>query len=552
MRNFQIAGIILFLVFLGISFTGQGQNFPPISFVIEDSAATQGYYFISPYTNSPSFNFDLPHLILDRFGRIVYYRVFPGGSIQVPTVDFKIQPDGRMSYFDISNKKFYLMDSTFTIVDSIASVNGFETDEHDIQIIAGNHYLLFGQETRIMNLSSYHWFGFNHTSPGSANAEVLGVVIQEFDENKALVWEWKGHDHYQFGDVDPVYLFNPNRVDWTHANAVERDNDGNILLSLRHFNEITKINHSTGNIIWRMGGKQNQFTFPNDPIRFTGQHDIRRVSSTSISMFDNGQYTNPPVGRALEYVLDESNKIATLAWEYIYNSSLYSIACGNHQYIGNGNHLVDFGSENTTGFPWMVVVKPDMTKVVEVSMPNGTFSYRAFNYPTLPWQLHRPNVECQKIGTDYFLVAESGHPGYKWSNGATTSSIQITSTGEYWVFVPYGTGYISSEHIDINDMTNPCLYTSVSPRNIPAEPSLACISGTPANQLRIIFDLPANSNVTMSIFTLLGTQPRGPMHGYYPAGNNEITMDISSLGRGIYFLTMVVENTRIVRKFIIQ
>src|SRR5512138_3527317 len=176
-----------------------------------------------------------------------------------------------------------------------------------------------------MNLSSYHYFGLNHNVPGSTNAEVFGVVIQEFNENKELVWEWKGHDHYQFGDVDPIWLFNPNKVDWTHANAVERDTDGNILLCLRHFNEITKIDYATGNIIWRLGGKQNQFSFPNDPVRFTGQHDIRRVGNSSVTLFDNGQYTNPPVSRALEYELDESNKVATLEWEYIYDSSLTSI-----------------------------------------------------------------------------------------------------------------------------------------------------------------------------------------------------------------------------------
>ena len=40
-----------------------------------------------------------------------------------------------------------------------------------------------------------------------------------------------------------------------------------------------------------------------------------------------------------EYSLDESNKIATLVWEYIYDSSMYSGACGNHQYTANGNHV---------------------------------------------------------------------------------------------------------------------------------------------------------------------------------------------------------------------
>lgn len=550
LQRFENILSVLFIVFYLPVFS-QTQNFPPLNFVIDDSAATQGYYFMSPYTTTPPFGYDRPHLILDQYGRIVFYRIFAGGSGFNPTLDFELQPDGRMSYFDAGKLKFFLMDSTFTVVDSIACVNGFETDEHDFQIISGNHYLLFGKEIRIEDLSSYHWFGFYHNQPGSTHAQVTGVVIQEFDENKTLVFEWKGHDHYQFGDVNQEYLFSPSKVDWTHANAVELDQDSNILLSLRHFNEITKINHTTGDIIWRMGGKQNQFTFPNDPVGFSGQHDIRRVSDTSVSMWDNGQYTNPPMGRALEYALDETNKIANLVWAYVYDSSMFSTACGNHQYSENGNHVIDFGYIDP-GFPFMVVVKPDKTKVIEVYWPNGYISYRAFNYITLPWQLHRPNVTCQKTGENYWLIAEPGHPEYLWSTGATTSSIQITNTGYYWVFVPYGTGFMCSEYIHITDLTDPCLFEDTPPRIIPAEISLKCLPNLMTEQTRIRFSLPVNSNVVISLISLLGTEIQRPVQGYYPAGDHEVTMDVSSLDKGVYILSMSADRNRVTSRFIVQ
>ena len=253
--KFHLHFIFLLLATGFLSYAGRAQNFPPLSVVIEDSASTGGYYFMVPYTNAFFNTYDHGQLILDRFGHIMYYRIFPKVLNMTPTIDFKLQPNGWMSYFSIDREKYYFIDSTFKDVDSIGCANGFETDQHDIQILPDNHYLLFGTEIRIMDLSSFHWFGFNHDLPGSTNAQVSGVVIQEFNENKELIWEWKAHDHYQFGDVEPVYLSNPNKVDWTHANAVEKDSDGNILVSLRHFNEITKIDHSTGNIIWRLGGK---------------------------------------------------------------------------------------------------------------------------------------------------------------------------------------------------------------------------------------------------------------------------------------------------------
>ncbi|MEI7661121.1 MAG: aryl-sulfate sulfotransferase [Bacteroidota bacterium] len=549
--GYCILTLLLSLTFWSFPFSGHVQNFPPMTIVIHDSAATQGYYFMSPYTNSPPFSYDRPHLILDRYGRVIYYRIFQGGSNINPTIDFKLQPDGRMSFFSTDSSKCYLMDSTFTVVDSLGCANGFEMDQHDFQVLPNHHYLLFGRETRIMNLTSYHWFGPNHTTPGGANAQVIGVVIQEFDENKVLVWEWRAHDHFQFGDVSQVWLSNPNKVDWTHANAVELDHDGNVLLSCRHFNEITKINHATGAIIWRLGGKQNQFTFPNDPTGFTGQHDIRRCSDTSVSFFDNGQYTNPPVARGVEYALDETNKIATLVWEYIYDSSMYSNACGNHQHIANGNHLVDFGFHTGTN-PWMVVVKPDKSKILEISYPGGYISYRAFNYITLPWQLNRPAVNCRKSGANYYLEAEPGHPAYKWSTGATTSSIQITAPGEYWVFVPYGTGNICSEYVSITDLAGQCQNVDVPPAIVPAETGLEMIPNPATEKTEIVFKLPVNSTVTISLFSLLGEEVMKPARGVYPAGIHEIAMDVSSLERGIYFLSMVTGSNRIVKKLIVR
>ncbi|MCX6245869.1 MAG: aryl-sulfate sulfotransferase [Bacteroidetes bacterium] len=550
-RKFLQVCLILLLATICTPYGGKTQNIPPIGFEIYDSAATQGYYFLSPYSNMPPFAYDRPHLILDRYGRIVYYRIFPGGPLQTPTIDFKLQPDGRMSYFHISMVKFLLMDSTFMVVDTISCTNGFATDQHDMQVLPGGHYLLFGEETRIMDLSSYHWFGFNHNQPGSTTAQVSGVVIQEFDENKNLVWEWKAHDHYQFGDVDQKWLSNANKVDWTHANAVELDHDGNVLVSLRHFDEVTKISHATGDIIWRLGGKRNQFAFPNDPVRFTGQHDIRRVNDSCITILDNGQYTSPAMCRGLEYALDETNLIATLVWEYIQDSTEYSLACGSHQLIANGNHLVDFGFLTSTN-PWMVVAKPDKSKVVELSLPLGYISYRAFNYVTLPWQLNRPEVTCRKDAGDIYLDAAPGHPEYRWSTGATTASIKITQPGDYWVFVPKGSGYISSEHILITDLANACTNTGISQPVPPAETTLTSMPNPASDRIRVVFGLPSGSDVRISLHSLTGNEIPGPVTGRYPAGIHETSLGVASLARGVYLLSLATDKTQINRKVVLQ
>ena len=73
-------------------------------------------------------------------------------------------------------------------------------------------------------------------------------------------------------------------------------------------------NRNTGAIIWRLGGKNNQFSFINDTIGFSHQHAIRRLENGNISLFDNGNYHSPPFSRAIEYSLNENNKTATLVW----------------------------------------------------------------------------------------------------------------------------------------------------------------------------------------------------------------------------------------------
>lgn len=551
-RSFRLAVILMVTAaFLYIPAVRGQVVLPEITTVIYDSAATEGYYFMSPYKNMPPYTIDRPLMVLDRYGRIVFYREFPGAMNENAILDFKIQPDGRMSYFNNSRQHFFIMDSTFSVIDSIACVNGYPTDVHDFQIMSNGHYLLFGQETRVMNLTAYHWFGINHTLPGGAAADVTGVVVQEFDANKNLVWEWKGHDHYAFGDVDSIWLGGPNKVDWTHANAIAEDQDGNILLSLRHFDEVTKINRTNGNIIWRMGGRANQFSFPDDPVRYRGQHDIRRINDSMVSLFDNGQYTTLGASRALEYALDEGNRIARKKWQYIEDSSRYSTACGNHQVLGNGNHLIDFGFMGAA-FPWMVVVKEDRSRVLDISFPNGYTSYRAFNYLTLPWELHRPAVDCEQIGNGWYLVAEPGHPEYLWSTGATTASVKITDMGDYWVYVPYGDGMISSERIHITDLANPCLYLPAPALQVPVETTLTC-QPNPANErAELRFGLPAPTALTLSVMNLQGETVLRVADGFYREGDHLQPADLSHLSPGLYIVSLQTEQVRVVSKLLVK
>ena len=65
--------------------------------------------------------------------------------------------------------------------------------------------------------------------------------------------------------------------DYFHINSVDKDGDGNYLISARDACSVHKINGTTGEIIWRLGGKRSDFELgPN--VAFCFQHHARFVS----------------------------------------------------------------------------------------------------------------------------------------------------------------------------------------------------------------------------------------------------------------------------------
>jgi hypothetical protein len=206
-------------------------------------------------------------------------------------------------------------------------------------------------------------------------SNVVGVIVQELDYNDDVVFQWRSWDYFKITDATHENL-NGALIDYCHANAIESDFDGNLMLSSRNMDEITKINRITGKTIWRLGGKNNEFEFINDTIGFSHQHAVRRIKNGNITLYDNGNFHVPPFSRAIEYKLDEVNKTATLVWQYRNNPDIYAPATGYVQRLPNNNTLICWGLTN----PTLTEVRYDGTKVLEMNLPQGVFSYRAYRY----------------------------------------------------------------------------------------------------------------------------------------------------------------------------
>jgi len=329
------------------------------------------------YTNSPApgkilmsnivFNVAIPNtphlLILNNDASPVFTR-----QMGAQVFDFNRQPNGNFTFFSRNGGKYYELDTNYLRVDSFYTGNGYLTDIHELRVLPNRHALLMSYDKQVIDMSQV-------VPGGNPAAQVTGLIIQEIDANKNVVFQWRSWDHIPITDATYENLLGVE-IDYIHGNAIELDSDGNIMISSRHLDEITKINRVTGNIIWRLGGKQNQFNFSNDPLRFSHQHGIRRLDNGNIIMFDNGNFHTPAQSRAVEYMLDEVNKIATKVWEYKNTPAIYGYAMGFAQRLENGNTLISWGSTN----PTLTEVKPDGSKALEMNLPTGVFSYRVFKY----------------------------------------------------------------------------------------------------------------------------------------------------------------------------
>jgi hypothetical protein len=345
-------------------------NYPPIRLLLSNHPEP-GDVFLSPFRNI------LPgHLVIvDNLGNPIFYRRLPA-----PSTDFKRQPDGRLTYFAQSFQgslpKFYALDESYAVVDSFATGNGYRTDSHDLQLLPGGHALLMSYDPQRVRMDTV-------VAGGRTNALVTGLILQEIDAAKNVVFQWRSWDHFKITDANsPSAPLIAAAIDYVHGNAIELDLDGNLLLSSRHMNEITKIDRQTGEIIWRMGlhAKNNQFTFVNDTRSFSHQHDIRRLPSGHLTLFDNGNALVPPLySRAVEYEVDEVAKRATRVWEFRNTPDTYGSFMGNVQRRPGGGTMIGWGG--TDPDPKLTDLHADGTKAFELGMVGGTWTYRAFRFP---------------------------------------------------------------------------------------------------------------------------------------------------------------------------
>lgn len=332
--------------------------------------------------------------------------------------------DNYITCFSAVLDRWLVMDKSFNILDTVGAPYPLSTDFHDFIIAPNGHYFVLSRGMVDVDMSLL-------IDEGKPNATIVNYCIHEFDQNKVLLHTWNALDHYNILDATSENNLRDVTINPFHINSMYLDNDGNLIISARHQDEISKINMTTGQFVWRMGGtacRNNQFTFVNDTYQnFTGfshQHNVHRLSNGNLLCFDNGNMKPTPYSRAVEYELNETTKTITKVWSYTNSPSIFSTSMGNAQRLPNGNTLIGWGSSQNGDIGVVIATEVDQNGNKVFEMTNPTIStYRVIR-------------SVYNMASKTLNVASTGNYDFSDANNNTNIKLNINSlsgSGSVWV-----------------------------------------------------------------------------------------------------------------------
>ena len=326
-------------------------------------------------------------MILDDRGNVVWFHPLDTHGV----TDFRAQRyRGRpvLTWWrgetakGVGNGRYVVVDDSYHVIANVRAGHGLSGDIHEFLITPRNTALFTVYRRVKTDLSAMG---------GSTDGSIMEGVVQEVSiPTGRVLYEW--HSYPQI-TPDESYEQLPEDAkepfDYFHLNAIEEDRDGTLLVSARHTHAIYKIRRSDGNVLWRLGGKKSDFKM-GPGTTFAWQHDIRRQSDGTLTLFDNAaEHPNPKLhSKALVLRVDERARTATLVRSYSHPKKLLSTSQGNAQFLPDGHVFVGWGAnEYYTEFDRQGRV------LLDARFGGGEAdSYRAYRLPWIGRPTDRPAV----------------------------------------------------------------------------------------------------------------------------------------------------------------
>ena len=281
--------------------------------------------------------------------------------------------------------------------------NGLQSDLHELIVTPDGTALVTAYDIPTVDLSSV----------GHGRGRVIEGVVQEIDiRTGKVLFEWRSLEHVKVAESHAAVA---PRFDYFHVNSIDRDADGNLLVSARNTWAVYKIEHGTGRVIWRLGGKKSDFAMGKGTA-FAWQHDARQHGDGGlITLFDNAAAPQvQPQSRGLAIALDTKHMRATLSRQYVHRPPLLAHALGSVQKQVNGNTLVGWGTE-----PYFTEYGEDGSVLYDATLPHGGESYRTLRFSWAGTPSEPPALASSSDGSALFA---------SW-NGSTEVSAWLLLSG---------------------------------------------------------------------------------------------------------------------------
>jgi hypothetical protein len=395
---------------------------PAVEVRVASAAAAEGKMFVAPKRGATQRG----PMILDERGELAWFHPLDGDE---QAFDFRAQTyrgepvltwwQGRMATYRGAGVG-RIVDRSYKPVATVRAANGYDLDAHEFELTEAGTALLIAYVPVPWDLSELG---------GRRDGIVEDNVVQEVDvETGAVLFEWHALGTIGLGES---YRSAPQKRgqmhDPFHLNSVVLDSDGNVLVSARHTNAVYKIDRRTGEVLWRLGGKESTFEL-GPGARFALQHDARRRADGAITLFDNVAEDLPARGRrsrALALQLDPQAETATVAQFWEHPDALLSTTQGSMQPMEGGGAFVGWGGLQ----PVFSEFSADGRTLFDARFTApGVESYRAYRMPWSGAGEGRPTAVARTDGRRTTVHAS-------W-NGATEVATWRARAGEQETSVP--------------------------------------------------------------------------------------------------------------------
>jgi hypothetical protein len=392
---------------------------PPSAEVV-GSAVSPGYLFIGPSAHRPV---QAGSLLLDGQGEPAWFKpaTHKRWVTDLRLQHYRGQPvltwwEGQVTLSGFGQGEGVIVDSSYRELARVRAGNGHSIDMHE--------FLLTPQGTALFSCCPEIAHADLSAVGGPRDGTVLQGIIQEVDvQTGRVVFEWRSLEHIT---VSESYFPFKEGYDYMHINSIEITPDGHLLISARHTWALYKLDRRSGEVIWRLGGKNSDFAEDNEA-QFSWQHDARQPRPGIITVFDDGaaQFANgfgerktESQSRGVALDVDEGGRKVSVQTSYRHPKPLLSKAMGNFQTLNDGRVLLGWGD---LGFASEFA--PDGRWLNDTKFGNRHDSYRAYRY----WWSGTPVEEVPAVAVR--RGANGTSTLYASWNGATTVSGWIVSAG---------------------------------------------------------------------------------------------------------------------------